>query len=596
MTGTIATIPKYQFLDSLGVPLVNGTITTYLTGTTTLTSTWQDQAQLSLNTNPIVLDARGEATLWLDSSIVYKFVLANEAGAIQWTQENISGTNSGSIILRADLAASSGSSIVGFLQSGAGAVATTVQAKMREGISVEDFGAVGDGVTDDTAAIQLALNTGRDVLFPDASYKISASLIVGNQRLNGSGGTANRTQTILNITGNFPAFINKPNEFISFQIDGFFIQYGDTLPTLASGNDEKYGFKFTGVSHWPEFIKISNCTVKGGWGCWYDNTGTYESILEQVFSWNCRTSFYKQGGTTIKFDTCMSQGAVTPFHIDSTLAATLINCSADQCTVVPLSPYSSGCIFSGVRSLSIIGWDSESNFVNGDSCQFMLFDSCSGSVSGFVGYNNKMACAVGQEVYFFKAINSTRMDFTGSKIARNVGDLEFTGTGGNCFTLVATSGADILVSASEFYAPTGGTPTNRYSIAGVPGTISYLRAGLDNNILGDSIENLPLAFVPILNGFVTSGVVSIPEAIFSKQGRLVNFTMQIQASTIQTTALASYITGLPFLPSSTGAASIINGGAENASAVLIYTDGKIYLPTNASWGTAIHISGHFFTT
>lgn len=132
MTGTIATIPKYQFLDSLGVPLVNGTLTTYLTGTTTLTSTWQDQAQASLNTNPIVLDARGEATLWLDPAIVYKFVLKNEAGATLWTQENISGVNSSEVILRADLASSSGSGLVGFIQDGSGAIARTAQDALRD--------------------------------------------------------------------------------------------------------------------------------------------------------------------------------------------------------------------------------------------------------------------------------------------------------------------------------------------------------------------------------------------------------------------------------------------------------------------------------
>lgn len=55
-----------------------------------------------------------------------------------------------------------------FIQAGTGAVTRTMQNKARDFVNVMDFGAVCDGVTDDTAAIQLALNTGKTVVLPSA--------------------------------------------------------------------------------------------------------------------------------------------------------------------------------------------------------------------------------------------------------------------------------------------------------------------------------------------------------------------------------------------------------------------------------------------
>lgn len=76
-------------------------------------------------------------------------------------------------------AAPTGADLVGFLQSGASAVARTVQAKGRDVVSVKDFGAVGDNVNDDTVAIQLALNSGaRCVLLPAGVYKTTAALVI----------------------------------------------------------------------------------------------------------------------------------------------------------------------------------------------------------------------------------------------------------------------------------------------------------------------------------------------------------------------------------------------------------------------------------
>jgi hypothetical protein len=69
--------------------------------------------------------------------------------------------------LRADLAASSGSSLVGFLQSGSGAVPTTVQAKLRETVSVKDFGAVGNPTA---IANALAASAGNPIMLDDGIY------------------------------------------------------------------------------------------------------------------------------------------------------------------------------------------------------------------------------------------------------------------------------------------------------------------------------------------------------------------------------------------------------------------------------------------
>jgi hypothetical protein len=60
---------------------------------------------------------------------------------------------------------------VGYLPAGTGAVATTMQAKLRESVSVKDFGAVGDGVTDDSAAFTAADATGFAYRIPNGKYK-----------------------------------------------------------------------------------------------------------------------------------------------------------------------------------------------------------------------------------------------------------------------------------------------------------------------------------------------------------------------------------------------------------------------------------------
>jgi hypothetical protein len=82
---------------------------------------------------------------------------------------------------------------VTFLQAGTGAVPRSVQSKERDIVSVKDFGAVGDGVTDDTAAIQAAVNAAEanrnnEIYFPVGNYVIAGTITIhGGIRLIGSG-------------------------------------------------------------------------------------------------------------------------------------------------------------------------------------------------------------------------------------------------------------------------------------------------------------------------------------------------------------------------------------------------------------------------
>ena len=59
---------------------------------------------------------------------------------------------------------------VNYTQGGTGAVTRAVQSRLQDFISVKDFGAVGDGATNDTAAIQAAINTGKPIVFPAGTY------------------------------------------------------------------------------------------------------------------------------------------------------------------------------------------------------------------------------------------------------------------------------------------------------------------------------------------------------------------------------------------------------------------------------------------
>lgn len=175
MTTSLATPPKLQFFDLNGAPLSGGKLYTYVAGTTTPQVTYTDYVGGTANTNPVILDSRGEASVWLNTPL-YKMALYSATDVLIWTVDNIGG-----FATLAQLAASGGSSLVGYLPAGTGAVATTVQTKLRESVSVLDFGADPTGVADSTttiqAAIDAALAAGKQII-AQGTFRISSKIVI----------------------------------------------------------------------------------------------------------------------------------------------------------------------------------------------------------------------------------------------------------------------------------------------------------------------------------------------------------------------------------------------------------------------------------
>jgi hypothetical protein len=99
---------------------------------------------------------------------------------------------------------------VTFLAAGSGATQRTVLDKLRDVVSVKDFGAVGNGVADDTAAIQAAIDAHSKVFFPEGTYKTTAPIQFNsyNELFGESkGGIAGKTK--INAVGAIAAFVSK---------------------------------------------------------------------------------------------------------------------------------------------------------------------------------------------------------------------------------------------------------------------------------------------------------------------------------------------------------------------------------------------------
>lgn len=79
---------RQRFFDANGLPLNGGLLYSYAAGTATPLTTYLDNAGTT-NTNPVVLDADGYADLWINPTLLYKFVLHDSDGNLLWTKDRV---------------------------------------------------------------------------------------------------------------------------------------------------------------------------------------------------------------------------------------------------------------------------------------------------------------------------------------------------------------------------------------------------------------------------------------------------------------------------------------------------------------------------
>src|SRR6185312_8219740 len=94
-TTSLSPLPIQHFVDNNGNLCIGCKLFTYQAGTTTKQATYTDSTGGTPNTKPVVMNARGEANVWLDLTLSYKFVLSPSTDSDPptdpiWTVDQIS--------------------------------------------------------------------------------------------------------------------------------------------------------------------------------------------------------------------------------------------------------------------------------------------------------------------------------------------------------------------------------------------------------------------------------------------------------------------------------------------------------------------------
>lgn len=207
---------------------------------------------------------------------------------------------------------------------------------------VKAFGAVGDGTTDDTTAIQNAINAastagGGTVYFPAATYKVTSLTLKSYVNLRGANGSWNTGNgSIIKTaatTGDMLAFSATTGLF-SVTIQDL------RLEGPGSGTGNGIRIQCTGGSSKPQVnLVFRNLKVVNFGAAGIEVQCAIVSVFDNVTAETCATGFYLNGGagfanpnTSISMISCYANGCTTTgYNIRSTVYSSFSNLAADDC-------------------------------------------------------------------------------------------------------------------------------------------------------------------------------------------------------------------------------------------------------------------------
>lgn len=446
-------LPRYQFFDQNGSPLAGGKLYSYVAGSTTPLQTYAD-ALNTPNTNPIILDANGEAEIWLTGS-TYKFVLKDSNDNTIWTVDQLQSLTT----LLASMINTAGALAVTNNLSDVADVATALT---NLGIASATMTLTSKTIDGDDNTLQDIAITALKTVLADANKAIVrdasgnvVSALIANANVDAAAAIAYSklalAASIVNadISGSAAIAYSKLNLALG-------IVNGDISASAAIALSKLAGL--TGnkalVSNSSGVIAAASVTdTELGY-----LSGVTSAIQTQIASLVLKSIFSAKGSLAV------ATAASTPANLGVGIDGTVLTADSAQSTGLKWATPSGGSGGGG----GII-WDEGEN-----SAQYAF-------ANGFEYY--VFSNALGQALYTLIKVPSTYV--TGNPIALK-GHWYSAGSSGNVlFSTVATlirSGTDVVTSTTNQRTSTNSAVTVSGSTANKPQSISFDLTASDGKI------------------------------------------------------------------------------------------------------------------